>query len=222
MMNSGLAYTACLFSLVMYSCQFRLPTDTRATQLSVPTSVATPQTSKPSGLIDSGVFDNNSSALEAWKKFIESGKYRAATANDFNFSDLAKNHLRDMFEEGWYARVDHPAITGNISRRHGFKDLAVIVVDASRSDSNRFSVVIFDFEPDNKETTSVHWLLRDRNLSSAILSWHANWPVLVFYHQDGSSDPYYINWNEATKAYFLDKEQIGPDARPARLRDRAE
>jgi hypothetical protein len=63
-------------------------------------------------------------------------------------------------------------------------------------------------------------LFRERDLSSALLSWHNNWPVLVFYNKDGSSDPYYINWDKKTKRYFLDKEQKGLDARKnSRLRD---
>jgi hypothetical protein len=172
-------------------------------------------------LIRSGLFDNNPTALTAWLKFIEDGKYRAAKGEDFKFSEAAKNKLRSMFEDEWYARINHPAITGNISRRHGFKDLAIIVVDTTRSDSTRFSVVIFNAESDNKQAPSVHWLLKSRDLSSGLLSWHSNWPVLVFYELDGSPDPYYINWNENTERYFLDKRQVGPGARAGRLREKS-
>jgi hypothetical protein len=162
----------------------------------------------------------NPVALKAWLTFIKSGKYRAANANDFNFSEAAKSRLRGMFEDGWYFQVNHPAITGNINRRLGFKDLAVIVIDTARSDSDRFSLVIFNVEPEKEKPPSVHWLFKNRDLSSAFLSWYSNWPVLVFYQQDGSADPYYINWNEHTKQYFLDKQQVGPDARPGRLREK--
>lgn len=180
----------------------------------------TPSQSGKSDLINSGVFDTNPMALEAWLKFIEDGKYRAANGDDFKFHEAAKSELRSMFEDEWYSRINHPAISGNINRRHGFKDLAVIVVDTQRSDSGRFGVVIFNVEPDKKHTPSAHWLIRNRDLSSALLSWHSNWPVLVFYGEDGASDPYYINWNENTKEYYLDKRQLGPDPRAGRLREK--
>jgi hypothetical protein len=176
------------------------------------------QSSKSPDLVHSGVFDNNPSVLKAWLKFIEGGQYRAAYADDFKFSEAAKSNLRGMFENEWYPRINHPAITGNINRRHGFKDLAVIVVDTKRQDPARFGLVIFNVESDKYQTASVHWLFRSRDLSTALLSWHSDWPVLVFYCEDGSSDPYYINWNEDERLYFLDKRQLGPGARAGKLR----
>ena len=205
---------ACLILLVLPSCRFGGMNGTTNNDRN---SVQKPaQTNKSPDLIDSGVFDNNRPMLQSWIEFIQDGKYRAANGNDFKFSEAAKEKLRSLFEDGWYARVNHPAITGNIQRLHGFKDLAVIVVDNERNDIDKFGLVIFNTEPDDGKT-SVHWLIRDRDLSSAILSWHSNWPVLVFYGEDGSSDPYYVNWNASTKTYFLDKQQVGPDARPGRL-----
>jgi hypothetical protein len=222
MSASLIPYAVCLLLLMTPNCHFRTTRESAAPQGSEPRSFDSAQSSKSSDLINSGVFDSNPIALNAWLKLIQSGKYRAANANDFSFSGSAKSELRRMFEDEWYSRVNHPAITGNISRRHGFKDLAVIVIDTATSNSDRFSVVIFNAEPDNKQPPSVHWLQKNCDLSSALLSWHNNWPVLVFYKQDGSSDPYYANWNENTKQYFLDKQQIGPDARPGRLREKGE
>lgn len=211
------ARSACLLFLIVSGCNVRSTTEAGSNN---PTPFQSPsQTNGTSDLINSGLFDNNPIALKAWLKFIEDGKHRAAKGEDFKFSEAEKSELRSMFEGEWYPRINHPALTGNISRRHGFKDLAIIVVDSTKSDSDRFSVVIFNAGREKRETPSVHWLQRNCDLSSALLSWHNNWPVLVFYRENGSSDPYYINWNENTKQYFLGKQQIGPDARPGRLRE---
>lgn len=215
---SLITFVACAIFLIMPGCH--VPSTSRNSDPR-PLQAPSPPNKFPD-FINSGMFDDNPTALKAWLKFIEDGKYRAANGEDFKFSEPAKSELRSMFEDEWYHRVNHPAITGNISRQHGFKDLAVIVVDTARSSSDRFSVVIFNAEEDKNQTPSVRWLQKNHDLSSALLSWYNNWPLLVFYQQDGSSDPYYVNWNESTKQYFLDKQQIGPDARPGRLREKGE
>ncbi|MEK6281594.1 MAG: hypothetical protein AABN95_14665 [Acidobacteriota bacterium] len=183
-----------------------------------------PQLGSPSQaptFLHSGIFEKNPKALAAWLSFIKDGTYRAAHAEDFQFSQAAKNELQGMFGEMWYPRINHPAITGNISRQDWFYDLAVIVVDTKRTDARRFGLVVFNVPKEGKAPPDPHWLLRERDLSSALLSWHSNWPVLVFYGADGSADPYYINWEKRRQRYFLDKEQRGPDARGnTRLRDR--
>ena len=207
---------SCLMLLIVPGCHFRSISDPGSNDPKPPVPA---QSKESSDLLNSGVFDSNPQALKAWLKFIEDGRYRVADAKDFKFSEAAKGHLRNMFGDEWYPRINHPAITGNISRRHGFKDFAAMVIDSRKNDPARFGVVIFNVEPD-KDDLSVHWLFRDRDLSSAILDWFQNWPVLVFYQEDGSSDPYYLNWNENKKIYFLDKQQMGPDARAGRLREK--
>jgi hypothetical protein len=162
--------------------------------------------------LHSGIFDTDRQALEAWVTFIKDGRYRVASGVDFGFSNAAQKELEEMFGKVWYPRINHPAISGNIAREYGSKDLAVIVIDTTRSDASRFGLIIFNV-PENGKPVSKHWLFRERDLSSALLSWHNNWPVLVFYNKDGSSDAYYINWDKKTKRYFLDKEQKGLDAR---------
>src|SRR5687767_12040861 len=121
------ARSASVMFLIMSGCNFRATSESTAPPGSEPKSPELAQSGQPSDLVNSGHFDVNPVALKAWLTFIESGKYRAANANDFNFSESAKSRLRSMFEDGWYFQVNHPAITGNINRRLDFKDLAVIV-----------------------------------------------------------------------------------------------
>lgn len=204
----------CVTILMMPGCHIRSFSEARSID-TVPGNLHSP-TPSPDDFIASGLFDNNPQALKVWRAFLADGKYRVADASDFKFSEAAKNKLRGMFEAQWYARIKHPAITGNINRRSGFKDLAVIVVDSTKHDANRFGVVIFNID-EAKGLSSQHWLVQNRDLSSALLSWYSNWPVLVFYRDNGSSDPYYINWNDKARTYSLDKRQIGPDARDATL-----
>jgi hypothetical protein len=210
------ARIACLMLLVLHACHSQ-NSNQPATSDAKPVQVASP--SAGTDLLTSGVFDDKPLVLKAWLDFIKDGHYRAAKGEDFKFSEAARSELWSMFQEQWYPRVNHPAITGNISRRNVSKDLAIIVVDNKKSDPARFGLVIFNLEPNGKET-SFHWLFRNRDLSTALLSWYSNWPVLVFYQEDGSADPYYINWNVSTKSYFLDKAQVGPGSRPGRLKEK--
>ncbi len=209
----------CLMLLLVPGChvQSRTEAGSGPKPLQLPS-----QTTKSHDLINSGIFDHNPTALKAWLSFIEDGKFRAAQGEDFKFSEPAKRELRSMFGDQWYPRINHPAITGNINRRHEFHDLAVIVVHTARNDPARFGLVIFNVEPNKEQTTSVHWLFQIRDLSTSLLSWHSNWPVLVFYAEDGSADPHYINWDDNAKRYFLDKRQVGPGARAGRLREKGE
>jgi hypothetical protein len=210
------AHALCLMLLIVSGCGVRSSTEAGSNE--TPFQSPPPQTNERPDLINSGLFDNNPKALKAWLNFIEDGNYRAAKGEDFKFSEAAKSKLHRMFGDEWFPRINYPA---NINKRLEFHDLAVIVVNTKRSDSARFGLVIFHIEPNKEQPASVHWLFQSRDLSSSLLSWHSNWPVLVFYAEDGSSDPYYINWNENTRQYFLDKQQIGPGARPGRLREKA-
>src|SRR5260370_28158149 len=110
--------------------------------------------------LHSGLFDNNPKGLEAWLSFTKDGKCRVSNASDFAFSEASKSELREMFGEMWYPRSNHPAISGVISRRDWFFDLAVIIVDTSRSDANRFGLVVFNV-PKEGGLPSTHWLFRD-------------------------------------------------------------
>lgn len=218
-----LSTTILLSCLLMFSgCMSARPDSRRSLAVATPRENPVQQPARSDQTPDflhSGIFDTNREALESWLTFIKDGKYRVASGGDFKISDAAQEELKKMFGKMWYPRINHPAISGNIAREYGSKDLAVIVVDTTRNDSGRFGLVIFNVPEDGK-SASTQWLFRERDLSSALLSWHSNWPVLVFYNKDGSSDPYYINWDKKTQRYFLDKEQKGLDAREnSRLRD---
>ncbi len=215
MKNSRLLITIIALSVTSQAC-------VSARSDSVPSSVAkksqensdkkTAQSDSPD-FLHAGFFDNNKQALEAWQSFTKNGKYRIATRDDFSFSQTAIDALKKSFGNTWDSRISYPAIVGMIARHAGTsKDLAVIVVDSERSDPNRFGLVVFNVDK-NEKTASIHWLLQGRNLSTSILSWHSNWPVIVFYDKDGNVDPYYMNWDQRDQRYSLGKEQKGPDAR---------
>lgn len=104
---------ACLMFLILSGCNFRATSESAALPGSEPKTPEPPQSGNTSDLVNSGHFDMNPVALKAWLTFIESGKYRAANATDFKFSEPAKSRLRSMFEDGADFQINHPAITGN-------------------------------------------------------------------------------------------------------------
>src|SRR6266850_3377412 len=141
---------------------------------------------------------------EAWRRFTASGQYRIAHPNDFHIPEAAKTDK--------YRRLDldsalsHPFRIADINQDKLFQDLAIIVVDTTRDDSQRFGLVIFNEPSDGKAIPSPHWLYHERDLSKTVLSKWSGGLILENFHEDGSTNNCYVNWNKRQQAYSCDKD----------------
>lgn len=154
--------------------------------------------------------DNNPNSVgapewrkEAWRRFIASGQYRIPYAGEFNIPDAAKKNE--------YTKIDldnaikRPFNTGDANHDNLFQDLAVIVVDTARGEKPRFGLIIFNEPQDGKTIPDPHWLYRERDLSMTTLSWWSGGLALRSYHEDGTYDLCYVNWDNKQQTYSCDK-----------------
>ena len=136
-------------------------------------------------------------AYDAWRRFVEGGRYRAAGASDFRFSAAA-------IEKGgidlrrW---AEFPIVNGVFNEDHKARDAAIIVVDMARNDPERFGVIIFHDIDDPSTPYQPHWLYRERDLSETVLGWSRDGLSLREYREDGTSTLCRVRWDKQRKEY---------------------
>lgn len=148
------------------------------------------------------LFDKFPKGADAWRRLAENGKYRVAVTSDFNIPVAAmEKYGHDISRAIEFAYlgedINHDAL------RH---DLAFIVVDTTRADAARFGFVIFNEPKDKQAVPTPHWVYRDRDMSTMVLSWASGGLSLRTYRKDGSFDLCYVNWNTRRQEYSCDEE----------------
>jgi hypothetical protein len=178
---------AIVFCIHFVSCK----TGTSVSELDPPspTTIATPP---QIDLEDSDVpYMWNRPLEQAWKEFVRGSNYRVARLNDMQFSDQAKSLLVDLHMRFWKSQYSTN------------KGLAVIVVDVTKTESNRFGLVVF--RPgyhSNTETYKPYWLFRDRDLSRSALQQISSTLKLYEMEDDGSYKYCEIEWNRRREEYI--------------------
>lgn len=135
---------------------------------------------------------------EAWQRFTADGRYRVARAEDFIIPDAARR------EGGEYLQrmLEFPFIAGDVNRDGPSRDCAVIVVDTTRSDAERFGLVIFNAPEDDNTIPQPHWLYRERDLSRTVLGWDSEGLNLRTYRDDSTFALCRVRWDERRQRYF--------------------
>lgn len=142
----------------------------------------------------------------AWDRFMERGDYRVAAESDFAIPEGAG---KNNYEEADIRRAEkYPYVIADINNDTYSHDLAVIVVDTKKNGPERFGVIIFN-EPTGSgggNDTSPSWLYSDRDLSKTLLSQWSGGLMLRTYHDDGTLDQCFVNWNHRTNSYSCDSK----------------
>jgi hypothetical protein len=100
------------------------------------------------------------------------------------------------------AEINYPIVAGiDINHDGRSYDFAVIVVDATRTDSERFGVVIFNAPKREGQPYKHYWLYKERDLSRTTLSRASSWTYLTEYKDDGSEQTCNINWDAQNQKY---------------------
>jgi|SRR6185503_13101194 len=92
---------------------------------------------------------------QMWRRFVEEGQYRLASADDFTFPQWAvERHLLPQRDQ-----IEVPFIPTSI----GF---VAIVVNKARDDAERFGLVVFDADESANDQTQqqkdlIHWITLD-------------------------------------------------------------
>jgi hypothetical protein len=80
--------------------------------------------------------------------------------------------------------------------------LAVIVVETTRSDRNRFGLVIFSAPRGGNGSYTPYWILRDTDLSRAFFSGFSGYLELVVNNDNGSRKGCDIRWSNKAKTFI--------------------
>jgi hypothetical protein len=151
---------------------------------------------KPTNLLQSGFPTGmNESATEAWRAFSDGGRYRIAGPDDFGLSD------REKIKFGLFGENERPFLGGNDINLDGvWNDYAAIVVDTTRSDPNRFGLVIFNASK-NGNGYKQYWLYRNEDLSRTVISWASTELFVKRVQGDGSHETCIVKWDSRSKSY---------------------
>jgi hypothetical protein len=83
--------------------------------------------------------------------------------------------------------------------------LAAIVVDTTKQDDNRFSLVIFSPPKDKKDVFETHWFYRDRDLSKTTVNRASGYFYVTEYFDDGTQNSCSVAWNPKRKQFECEK-----------------
>lgn len=135
---------------------------------------------------------------EAWSLFIKDGRYRMARPEDFRFPKTTDGSLR---ESNFDKYADRPWVAW-------WGAFAVIVVDNTRTDENRFGLILF-VEPDDnrkfpggkKKPWKAAWLYLGRDLSRTWMEQASGYWFVFELGEDGSKKGCEVDWSERQRKY---------------------
>ena len=141
---------------------------------------------------------NSEGVAQTWRQFTESGQFRLARRDEMNFPERVKREWASDWES-----VSRP-----FKYAWGKRDfdtdkdhLVAIVVDTTRNDPERFSMVIFSSLSGSNEYR-LYWLYRNRDLSRTMISAPSGYLMLTEYLEDGKHKGCDVFWNQKSKRYY--------------------
>jgi hypothetical protein len=136
--------------------------------------------------------------LRTWKKVPNSETYRMVRPSDFKIPEWVKG-------EYYWSDVAHgTGWSHDYGEMSGAYGLITFIVDKTVSDANRFSVVVFIERPGNRYT--IHWILRDKDLSRVNLRRHSGDVYLQEFREDRTSYVCDVQWERTQKKWICDLE----------------
>jgi len=167
-----------------------------------PEATATPFV-EPTTPIDAHKFSDG--LRETWRRFTASGQYRLAQISDMRFSDLASNDIARNF--GSANPIPFVYIWGDLNYKKRADDdhLAAIVVDTTKTDENRFSLVIFSPTKGKKDAYETHWFYRNRDLSKTSVNRASGYFYITEHLDDGTQKSCSVAWNNKQKQFECEK-----------------
>ncbi len=139
------------------------------------------------------------SLRKKWQEFTANGQYRLAQVSDMKFSEAAKQSLPGKGVAGFPYAYSWGDL--NYPKRIEDDHLAAIVVDTTKNDSGKFSLVIFSPIKDRKDEYAINWLYRERDLSASTINRASGELYFSQYFDDGSRKACSVKWNAKLKQF---------------------
>jgi hypothetical protein len=205
------------FLIALTFCSACSSVETRTKQETVQTNKSTDEIKNNTDLVftepveRTGINDKNrklSPNIEkVWKKFVENGQYRLAQPSDMTFSDTAKLKLPG---QGKTPVIPYAYAWGKLNYPMRVEDdhLAVIVVDTTKNDSEKFSLVIFSPVENSEDKYEINWLYRNKDLSKTDIHGASGDLHISQYLDDGSRKACSVIWNKSLKKFVCDLQLV--------------
>ena len=152
------------------------------------------------GLIPNDPKSKNMEA--AWKQFIADGRYRLTCDSD---GDFALDTVEPKTIQSYSRDKQSSSVTNwgdwSYPKRVSEDHLAAIVVDTTRTDDNRFGLVVFSPPQSKKTAYDINWLYRERNLSRASVGMASGSGWVEDFTADGKRRLCWIVWNKSKKVF---------------------
>lgn len=131
-----------------------------------------------------------------WTEFTKSGQYRLAQPSEMTFSEKAKSQLSKEI-------LPYEYVWGDLGFEKRIEDnhLASIVVDTTKTDANKFGLVIFSPIRGTKDKYETNWLYRDKDLSKTTVNRASGEFYVTEYLDDGSRKACSVKWNKKAKKF---------------------
>lgn len=147
-------------------------------------------------------FTDNVALKHAWRRFESSQQYRLAQSSDRNLSPAARERVNSNGENQiipsliWWGARGYRGTPG--------KDfLVAIVVDPSRSDQNRYGLVVLAAPTSEGSSYKTYWLLREEDMESYLISPSSGGVYMECYRRDGSEQSKEIIWDRKLRQFRL-------------------
>src|SRR4030095_1759876 len=156
-----------------------------------PSAAASPSPSDRWAADLADFLDHNPDVKRAWTDFERSHKYRMAQPSDRNLSPRAQAQVDSNTNQiipylNWWGARGYRGKTDF---------LVVIVVDPTRSDPNRYGLVVFAAPKSEGPNFKPYWVLRNEDLESCLLSGASGTVWIERFNRDGTEQTKELVWD---------------------------
>ena len=187
--NILISLSVCAFA----ACHTRKPAN-QTTELKLRQTMTPENASRSQETSDPTCCDDKASLelKQAWTAFTDDGRFRMVRTNELSDSE-ARARLHYAYAWGDLGYDVDPSKSYH---------LAVIVVETTRSDNNRFGLVIFSAPRGANGSYRPYWILRNTDLSGAFFSGFSGYLELVINDANGSRNGCDIRWSKKLKTFI--------------------
>lgn len=146
--------------------------------------------------------ENNVPLKHAWQGFERNQKYRLAQPSDRNLTPAAATrvaannpHQIVPILNWWGARGYRGGNTNDFA--------VAIVVDPSRTDPNRYGLVVIAAVASEGPAYKPYWVLREEDMESYLLSPASGSVFIECFHRDGTKQTKELLWDRKSRQFRL-------------------
>jgi hypothetical protein len=136
----------------------------------------------------------------AWTKFEQSQKYRLAQPADRKLTPEAAERVRSNTGGD---QADPALVWWGAEAYKGDEFLIAFVVDPSRSDTNRYGLVVIAAPESDGGKYKAYWVAREEDMESYLISPASGSMFIECYRRDGTNETKTLAWYRSRRQFEL-------------------